>query len=135
MSERLSAAAVHLLTATGAVFALLALIAATRGDWQCMFNWLGVALIVDTVDGPLARRGGVAGSLPLACRHRPACSTWPTRRARPRTAISSASPYLEPRLPLSLRLHASALPVAAHRRVLCGADLRSNSIRAPRSRG
>src|SRR5262245_4057489 len=69
MSERLSAAAVHLLTATGAVFALLALIAATRGDWQCMFIWLGVALIVDTVDEPPARRGGVAGSLPLACRH------------------------------------------------------------------
>ncbi len=34
MSERLSAAGVHFLTATGAAFALLALIAATRGDWQ-----------------------------------------------------------------------------------------------------
>ena len=53
MSERLSAAAVHLLTATGAAFALLALIAASRGAWQWMFIWLGVALIVDTVDGPL----------------------------------------------------------------------------------
>jgi phosphatidylcholine synthase len=64
MSERLRAAAVHLLTATGAVFALLALIAATRGDWQWMFLWLGVALIVDTVDGPLARRVGVVKALP-----------------------------------------------------------------------
>ena len=64
MSERLSAAAIHLLTATGAAFALLALIAASRGDWQWMFVWLGVALIVDTVDGPLARRVGVTRVLP-----------------------------------------------------------------------
>jgi len=64
MSERLSAAAIHLLTATGAAFALLALIAASRGDWQWMFVWLGVALIVDTVDGPLARRVDVTRVLP-----------------------------------------------------------------------
>ena len=64
MSERLSAAGVHLLTATGAAFALLALVAASRGDWQWMFIWLGVALIVDTVDGPLARRVGVVRVLP-----------------------------------------------------------------------
>ena len=64
MSERLSAAGVHLLTATGAAFALLALVAASRGDWQWMFIWLGVALIVDTVDGPLARRVGVVKVLP-----------------------------------------------------------------------
>jgi phosphatidylcholine synthase len=64
MSERLSAAAIHLLTATGAAFALLALIAASRGDWQWMFVWLGVALIVDTVGGPLARRVDVTRVLP-----------------------------------------------------------------------
>jgi phosphatidylcholine synthase len=64
MSERLSAAGIHLLTATGAAFALLALVAASRGDWQWMFIWLGVALIVDTVDGPLARRVGVVKVLP-----------------------------------------------------------------------
>ena len=64
MNERLSAAAVHLLTATGAAFALLALIAAAHGDWQWMFIWLGVALIVDTIDGPLARRVGVTRVLP-----------------------------------------------------------------------
>jgi phosphatidylcholine synthase len=64
MNERLSAAAIHLLTATGAAFALLALIAASRGDWQWMFVWLGVALIVDTVDGPLARRVDVTRVLP-----------------------------------------------------------------------
>jgi phosphatidylcholine synthase len=64
MSERLSAAAIHFLTATGAAFALLALIAASHADWQLMFIWLGVALIVDTVDGPLARRVGVVKVLP-----------------------------------------------------------------------
>ena len=64
MNERLSAAAIHFLTATGAAFALLALIAAARGDWQSMFVWLGVALIVDTIDGPLARRVGVTRVLP-----------------------------------------------------------------------
>jgi phosphatidylcholine synthase len=62
MNERLSAAAIHFLTATGAAFALLALIAAARSDW--MFVWLGVALIVDTIDGPLARRVGVTRVLP-----------------------------------------------------------------------
>ena len=64
MNERLSAAAIHFLTATGAAFALLALIAAARGDWQLMFVWLGVALIVDTIDGPLARRVDVTRVLP-----------------------------------------------------------------------
>jgi len=64
MRERLSAAGIHLLTATGAAFALLALVAASRDDWQWMFIWLGVALIVDTVDGPLARRVGVVKVLP-----------------------------------------------------------------------
>ena len=64
MSERLSAAGIHLLTATGAAFALLALVAASRGDWQWMFIWLGVALIVDTVDGALAGRVGVVKVLP-----------------------------------------------------------------------
>jgi phosphatidylcholine synthase len=61
---RLRAAAVHLLTASGAVFALLALLATARGGWQEMFAWLGVALIVDAIDGPLARRVGVREILP-----------------------------------------------------------------------
>ena len=47
-----------------AVLALLALVAAARGDWQWMFVWLGVALVVDTIDGPLARLVGVATVLP-----------------------------------------------------------------------
>jgi phosphatidylcholine synthase len=64
MIARLSAAAVHLLTASGAVLALLALRAVHQGDWQMMFVWLGAALIVDAVDGPLARRLEVKTVLP-----------------------------------------------------------------------
>ncbi|MEJ8573246.1 phosphatidylcholine synthase [Microbaculum marinum] len=62
--QRLAAAAVHTLTASGVVWAFLALIAAVRADWPMMFAWLGVALIVDGVDGPLARKVGIARVLP-----------------------------------------------------------------------
>jgi len=64
MIARLGAASVHLLTASGAVLALLALRAVHDGDWQMMFVWLGAALIVDAIDGPLARRVGVKTVLP-----------------------------------------------------------------------
>ncbi len=47
---------VHLLTATGAVFAMLAMLAAVQGKWSLMFLWLVVAFIVDGIDGPLARK-------------------------------------------------------------------------------
>lgn len=56
MKTKPAAFLVHLLTGSGAALALLALIAATRGDWPVMFGWLVVALIVDGVDGPLARK-------------------------------------------------------------------------------
>jgi phosphatidylcholine synthase len=56
--------AVHILTASGAAFALLALVAAARADWQQMFLWLGVALIIDGVDGSLARYARSAEILP-----------------------------------------------------------------------
>lgn len=56
--------AVHLLTASGAALALLALVFATGGLWEAMFITLGVALIVDGLDGPLARRFAVAETLP-----------------------------------------------------------------------
>jgi phosphatidylcholine synthase len=56
MKTKSLAFSVHLLTGSGAALALMALIAATRGDWRQMFGWLGVALIVDGIDGPLARK-------------------------------------------------------------------------------
>jgi phosphatidylcholine synthase len=64
MIARLGAASVHLLTATGAVLALLALRAADASDWQMMFVWLGIALFVDAIDGPLARFVDVKTVLP-----------------------------------------------------------------------
>jgi phosphatidylcholine synthase len=47
---------VHLLTATGAVWAMLAMLEAVQEAWSMMFLWLVVALVVDGIDGPLARR-------------------------------------------------------------------------------
>jgi phosphatidylcholine synthase len=64
MSARLRASLVHVLTASGAALALMALIAAVDGNWQLMFVWLGLALIVDGVDGPLARAAKVDQVLP-----------------------------------------------------------------------
>jgi phosphatidylcholine synthase len=55
---------VHILTATGAALALLALLAASGGDWPLMFLLLGAAMIVDGLDGPLARRLHVQDMLP-----------------------------------------------------------------------
>src|SRR4029077_12030577 len=64
MSARLRASLVHVLTASGAALALMALIAAAEGRWQEMFVWLGLALIVDGIDGPLARAAKVDQVLP-----------------------------------------------------------------------
>lgn len=55
MKTKPLAFAVHLLTGSGAALALVALVAATREEWRLMFCWLGLALIVDGIDGPLAR--------------------------------------------------------------------------------
>jgi len=55
---------VHILTATGGALALLALVAATRSDWPLMFLWLGIALVVDAIDGPIARAVNVKDVLP-----------------------------------------------------------------------
>jgi phosphatidylcholine synthase len=55
---------VHVLTASGAALAFLALKAAADGRWSAMFVWLGIALIVDAVDGPLARYFRIGDTLP-----------------------------------------------------------------------
>jgi phosphatidylcholine synthase len=57
-SQRMRAAAfgVHLFTAMGAGVALLAMLEAVREHWANMFGWLGVALIIDAIDGPIARK-------------------------------------------------------------------------------
>ena len=55
---------VHFFTATGAVFAMLAMLAATEEKWSLMFLWLVVAFAVDGIDGPLARRFDVKTHAP-----------------------------------------------------------------------
>jgi phosphatidylcholine synthase len=51
--------AVHAFTASGAGFALLALMAAVDGAFANTFGWLAVALFVDGIDGTLARHARV----------------------------------------------------------------------------
>ena len=50
----------HVFTALGAGIALIALLEAVREHWASMFGWLGIALVIDAVDGPIARRLDVA---------------------------------------------------------------------------
>ncbi len=64
MSLHMRALAVHLFTATGAVFAMLAMLAAVDGNYDLMFLWLVIAFFVDGIDGPLARRYDVKTNAP-----------------------------------------------------------------------
>src|SRR6056297_2058273 len=64
MTDRIAAFAVHLLTATGAVFAMLAMLAAVDQKWDLMFLWLVVAFAVDGIDGPLARKYHIKRNAP-----------------------------------------------------------------------
>ncbi|WP_116598610.1 CDP-alcohol phosphatidyltransferase family protein [Primorskyibacter marinus] len=64
MTIQTRALIVHFLTATGAVFAMLAMLAAADQRWDLMFLWLVVAFAVDGVDGPLARKYDVKTNAP-----------------------------------------------------------------------
>lgn len=55
MSMRWVAWGVHGFTASGVVFGLLALLEVEQGNWQGVFGWLLLALVVDAIDGPIAR--------------------------------------------------------------------------------
>jgi phosphatidylcholine synthase len=55
---------VHLLTASGAVLALLALTAIAREDWGLALMWLLLALAIDGIDGTLARLARVKELVP-----------------------------------------------------------------------
>jgi len=63
-TRKAAAFAVHIFTALGAGVALLAMLAAVRGQWALMFGWLGLALVIDGVDGPMARKLDVMRVLP-----------------------------------------------------------------------
>lgn len=65
MDIRIKALSVHLLTATGAVLSMFAMLAAVDSEWSLMFLWLVLALIVDGIDGPLARRYQVEKNFPI----------------------------------------------------------------------
>ncbi|RYH01169.1 phosphatidylcholine synthase [Salipiger sp. IMCC34102] len=65
MTPAQKALGVHLLTATGAVLAMLAMLEAVQHDWSMMFVWLVAALWVDGIDGPLARRYDVHTNAPM----------------------------------------------------------------------
>jgi len=56
--------AVHAFTASGAVIALLALLAVIRDDARAALLWLAAALAVDALDGPVARKLRVREVLP-----------------------------------------------------------------------
>jgi phosphatidylcholine synthase len=60
----LPAALVHLFTALGAICAFMATLAVFSGSWESVFGWLAIALVIDTVDGSLARMVGVRTRLP-----------------------------------------------------------------------
>lgn len=53
---RAAAFCVHIFTALGAGIALMALLEAVREHWAAMFWWLAIALVIDGIDGPIARR-------------------------------------------------------------------------------
>jgi phosphatidylcholine synthase len=63
-ARKASAFAVHVMTASGAALGLLALMAAVAEDWPLMFWFLGAALIVDGIDGTIARYVRVSAVLP-----------------------------------------------------------------------
>jgi phosphatidylcholine synthase len=56
--------AIHVLTASGAVLAFLAFLAVEQERWRLALLWLGAALIVDGIDGPLARWANVVRRTP-----------------------------------------------------------------------
>jgi phosphatidylcholine synthase len=62
--SQLTVWAVHLLTASGAGLALVAAVAAANDSWQIVFLCLGIAFVIDGVDGPLARWARVRERLP-----------------------------------------------------------------------
>lgn len=55
---------VHLITASGVIWGLLAIISIIQHDWLQAFVWMVTAVFIDGVDGTLARRFKVKGLTP-----------------------------------------------------------------------
>jgi phosphatidylcholine synthase len=62
--RRAAAWAVHAYTASGAVIAMLAFVAAAEHRFADVFRWLGLALFIDCTDGTLARAADVKRVVP-----------------------------------------------------------------------
>ena len=58
--DKIAAWAVHGFTASGAVLGFLAIISIFNNDLTSSFLWLGLALLVDGLDGTIARKVGVS---------------------------------------------------------------------------
>jgi phosphatidylcholine synthase len=59
-----AAALVHVFTALGIVCALFATRAVLASEWELAFSWLGIALVIDGIDGTFARMAHVGTRLP-----------------------------------------------------------------------
>lgn len=64
MSLRAAAMAVHLFTASGIICALMATFAVANDAWEAAFAWLGLALVIDGIDGTFARMVDVSRRVP-----------------------------------------------------------------------
>lgn len=64
LGRKLAAWSVHLFTMTGAVWGLLSIIAIQNNQWKLAFIWIAVAVLVDGLDGTLARLARVSEYAP-----------------------------------------------------------------------
>ena len=62
--QKFMAWSAHLLTASGAIWGMLTLLAILRGEWKAAFVWIGLAIVVDSFDGFWARQVRVKSVLP-----------------------------------------------------------------------
>ncbi len=64
VGQQLAVWGVHAFTMTGVAWAALALLALSEGKIKMMWLWLGIALVVDGIDGTLARKAHVRERVP-----------------------------------------------------------------------
>ena len=63
-APKAKAFSVHILTASGSFLAFVSVVAASENRFVAMWWWLGLALFVDGIDGPIARKLNVKEVLP-----------------------------------------------------------------------
>ena len=64
IERRVTVWCIHAFTMSGLLWALLAVDSLRSGDIKMMWLWLGIALIVDAVDGPMSRAADVTKVVP-----------------------------------------------------------------------